>query len=248
MLRYESQQYLVDGKHPGISPLELDSRIYASTDFIDSYFADEKNTRPFVQCEFIHAMGDGPGDIEDYMEQRYKYDGFCGGFAWEWCDHAVYGGTTPEGKAIYRYGGDFNDPFNDGNFCMDGLVYPDRTPHIGLLEYKNCLRPIRAKLISDNKVELTNVLDFSNIADIAEISYEIAQDGETLYTGKLEDISIKPHESKIVDLPYELDESSDMTLTLIYTSKSDTKFFDCGYELGFDEIILNRFESSVLTY
>ena len=117
---------------------------------------------PFIQCEYIHAMGNGPGDAEDYQQRIMQYPGFCGGFVWEWCDHAVYGGTTPDNRPIYRYGGDFGEFPHDGNFCMDGLVYPDRTPHTGLLEYKNVIRPIRAQRLEGSTFRLHNYLDFTN--------------------------------------------------------------------------------------
>lgn len=234
---YENEYAVLPGTTADTSCLNIYSRMYASTEFIDEYFADPANTRPFVQCEFIHAMGNGPGDIEDYMEQIYKYDGFMGGFVWEWCDHAVYGGTTPAGKDIYRYGGDFGDPFNDANFCMDGLVYPDRTPHTGLYEYKNCIRPIRAEIAADNRVILHNKLDFTNAGDILNVRYELCQNGETVSCGLLEQVDIAPHSSQEVEIPGEIPAQGDITLTLEYLAKADTVFYNEGYVLGFDQLV-----------
>ena len=99
--------------------------------------------KPYILCEYAHSMGNGAGDYEDYFELIDRYDCICGAFVWEWCDHAVYKGTAQDGRAIYYYGGDHGEYPHDGNFCMDGLVYPDRTPHTGLLEYKNVHRPAR---------------------------------------------------------------------------------------------------------
>lgn len=82
-------------------------------------------------CEYSHAMGNGPGDLEAYYKVIQKYEGHCGGFVWEWCDHAVELGKTADGKVQYGYGGDSGEELHDGNFCVDGLVYPDRTPHVG---------------------------------------------------------------------------------------------------------------------
>lgn len=237
LVHYESEHYPLPGRKPDSSVLDLYSRMYASTEQIDEYFANPENTRPFIQCEFIHAMGNGPGDIEDYMELMYKYDGYCGGFAWEWCDHAVYGGTTPDGKKIYRYGGDFGDAHNDGNFCMDGLVYPDRTPHTGLLEYKNCLRPVRAEKSTGNTVILRNTLDFTNTAEILLVRYEICQDGETLLCGMLEDVAIAPHGTTEITIPGEIPTTGDVTLVLEYLAKGETAFYGAGYSLGFDELV-----------
>jgi beta-galactosidase len=113
-------------------------------------------------------MGNGPGDAEDYMKLIYREDRICGGFVWEWCDHAVYMGKTAEGRDRYFYGGDFKEFPHSGNFCLDGLVYPDRRVHTGLLEYKNVIRPARAKLVDGQagKFRLENKLDFIDLADL----------------------------------------------------------------------------------
>ena len=171
LLHYENFLTYHKVRKPDFSMLDLYSRMYAPLDQVRDYFAgkdlDEnlpEKKLPFIQCEYIHAMGNGPGDAEDYQQLIMEYDGFCGGFVWEWCDHAVYGGTTPDNRPIYRYGGDFGEFPHDGNFCMDGLVYPDRTPHTGLLEYKNVIRPIRARR-AEGKADtfiLHNYLDFTN--------------------------------------------------------------------------------------
>ncbi|MBE5997993.1 MAG: DUF4981 domain-containing protein [Sarcina sp.] len=99
--------------------------------------------KPYILCEYAHSMGNGAGDYEDYFRLIEQYDCICGAFVWEWCDHAIYKGTAGDGRAVYYYGGDHGEYPHDGNFCMDGLVYPDRTPHTGLLEYKNVHRPAR---------------------------------------------------------------------------------------------------------
>ena len=161
LTHYENTYYDARGHKNDLSSLDTVSRMYPAPEWIEEYFADPKNTQPLVLCEYIHAMGNGPGDAEQYQQLIMRHDGFMGGFVWEWCDHAVYGGTTPDNRDIFRYGGDFGEFPNDGNFCMDGLVYPDRTPHTGLLEYKNVIRPVRAELLDAKTAEirLTNYRD-----------------------------------------------------------------------------------------
>ena len=88
-------------------------------------------------------MGNGPGDFEDYFELIDAEPAMCGGFVWEWCDHGVFKGYAEDGRAIYYYGGDHGEQIHDGNFCLDGLVFPDRRPHTGLLEFANVHRPVR---------------------------------------------------------------------------------------------------------
>ena len=247
LLHYENFLTYHKARKPDFSMLDLYSRMYASLDQVRDYFAgkdlDENlpdKKLPFIQCEYIHAMGNGPGDAEDYQQLIMEYDGFCGGFVWEWCDHAVYGGTTPDNRPIYRYGGDFGEFPHDGNFCMDGLVYPDRTPHTGLLEYKNVIRPIRARR-AEGKADtfiLHNYLDFTNAEDFLTVSYEISQDGEVLYGGELELPHLPPHGEAEVVLPA-LPEGGVCTLLLSYATKAAGDFCTAGHALGFDEIVLH---------
>ena len=247
LLHYENFLTYHKARKPDFSMLDLYSRMYASLDQVRDYFAgkdlDENlpdRKLPFIQCEYIHAMGNGPGDAEDYQQLIMEYDGFCGGFVWEWCDHAVYGGTTPDNRPIYRYGGDFGEFPHDGNFCMDGLVYPDRTPHTGLLEYKNVIRPIRARR-AEGKADtfiLHNYLDFTNAEDFLTVSYEISQDGEVLYGGELELPHLPPHGEAEVVLPA-LPEGGVCTLLLSYATKAAGDFCTAGHALGFDEIVLH---------
>ena len=156
---------------------------------------------------------------------------------WEWCDHSVYGGTTPDNRPIYRYGGDFGEFPHDGNFCMDGLVYPDRTPHTGLLEYKNVIRPLRASLISGSTFRLHNYLDFTAAQDAVTLSYEVTQDGEALFGGNLDMPAIAPHGEGEVTLP-ELPQGGVVTVTFFYAAKEDSPFYQAGHPLGFDELVL----------
>lgn len=127
-------------------------------------------------------MGNGPGDFEDYFQMIHKDDRMCGGFVWEWCDHAIAHGTAENGKTRYYYGGDHGETIHDGNFCMDGLVYPDRTPHTGLLEYKNVYRPVRIVSYDqeNGQMVLHNYMDFDDLKDYVDIFYEMTQDGLTV--------------------------------------------------------------------
>lgn len=224
------------------SMLDLYSRMYATTEEVDSYFAEEGPKKPFIQCEFVHAMGNGPGDIEDYYQQIMKYDGFCGGFVWEWCDHAVNQGIAENGKTMYGYGGDFGEYPHDGNFCMDGLVYPDRTPHTGVYEWKNVVRPVRARLVDAHKVTLAlkNMLDFTDIADAITLSYECKADGELLCSGEIAVPSTAPHTESEVTIPVTLPKTAaDCYLKLTYLTKTAHELVSAGHEVGFDQFLLS---------
>ena len=218
------------------SMLDLYSRMYATTEEVDSYFAEEGPKKPFIQCEFVHAMGNGPGDIEDYYQQIMKYDGFCGGFVWEWCDHAVNQGVAENGKTMYGYGGDFGEYPHDGNFCMDGLVYPDRTPHTGVYEWKNVVRPVRARLVDAHKVTLA----LKNMLDFITLSYECKADGELLCSGEIAVPSTAPHTESEVTIPVTLPKTAaDCYLKLTYLTKTAHELVPAGHEVGFDQFLLS---------
>ncbi|MFR8127577.1 MAG: glycoside hydrolase family 2 TIM barrel-domain containing protein [Acutalibacter sp.] len=124
LLHYENIAPYKKDTTPDFSMLDLYSRMYASTQEVDQFFAEGQAHKlfpgrkmPFIQCEYIHAMGNGPGDAEDYQQQIMKYPGFVGGFVWEWCDHAVYGGTTPDNRLTTATAGLWGVP-HDGNFCI----------------------------------------------------------------------------------------------------------------------------------
>lgn len=139
---YESSFYRNDRRKYDYSNIDIFSRMYPSLEEIQEYM-EKKPDKPFLLIEYCHAMGNGPGDLEDYFRMICQYPILCGGFVWEWCDHGIYQGKAENGKEKYLYGGDFQEEVHDGNFCMDGLVFPDRTPHTGLLEYQNVYRPAR---------------------------------------------------------------------------------------------------------
>ncbi len=231
------------------SNLDLRSRMYAPIPEIRAYL-DNQPDKPFIQCEFIHAMGNGPGDIEDYYALEEQYDAFVGGFVWEWCDHGVYMGTTPEGRRKFFYGGDSGEFPHDGNFCMDGLVYPDRTPSTGLWEYKNVHRPLRIRLqdgavCSDGvPVVLRNRLDFTNLKDFLYLTWELICDGEVTAQGEIRDgalLDVPPRGEKTVVLPIEARcARQDVPCSLVVRSRllCADPFRPAGHELGFDQLVL----------
>ena len=228
------------GDPKGNQDIDLYSRMYPQLDFIREYCENPQNDKPLILCEYIHAMGNGPGDAEDYQELIDKYENFCGGFVWEWCDHAIYMGRTKTGKEMYFYGGDFDEVVDDGNFCMDGLVYPDRTPHTGLIEYKNVIRPLRA-VAYDSKhhaVLLRNQKAFQNAEDFAAVQCVYMADGVDVESLEVPEVSIPAGEEKWIQLPGSAPEGQLVHARLIYRALKDTACFPAGHELGHDQITL----------
>lgn len=201
LTHYESAQY-TDGKRKyDYSNLDLYSRMYPSISEMAEYI-DGDGDKPYILCEYCHAMGNGPGDLEDYFQFFDSHETTCGGFVWEWCDHAIYRGKAANGKDMYAYGGDSGETIHDGNFCMDGLVYPDRRPHTGLLEFKNIHRPARiANYDGANGIlTLHNYLDFTDIRDYLTMSYEVTCDGQVVTSGNIDVPSVAPHGDGTVSL------------------------------------------------
>ena len=239
--QYESARYRNYDETYDYSNLDVYSRMYPALSEIQEYL-DKDGSKPFLLVEYCHSMGNGPGDFEDYFQMIQDNDKMCGGFVWEWCDHAIAHGTAENGKTIYAYGGDHGEEIHDGNFCMDGLVYPDRTVHTGLLEYKNVYRP--ARVISYNKesgeLVLHNYMDFDDLKDYVKISYELTQDGLVISKGKLPEVSAAPHSEGKINLKINVPESGKCYLKFIYHLKKKLPLLDENYILGFDEIEVSK--------
>ncbi len=186
LTHYESARYVSGIRKYDYDNLDLYSRMYPSLAEMKEYL-EEDGRKPYILCEYCHAMGNGPGDLEDYFQFMEQYDGVCGGFVWEWCDHAIDRGTTPDGRKVYAYGGDSGEFPHDGNFCMDGLVYPDRRVHTGLLEYKNVYRPARVVSYDQNsgRLCLHNYMDFTNLKDYLHLSWKLLCDGVEMEEGMI---------------------------------------------------------------
>ncbi len=240
LVHYESIHKLDDTSD---DVLDVVSRMYPSPEDMMKFLEDENETRPFMLCEYCHAMGNGPGDLEDYHNTFHSHERFCGGFVWEWCDHGFSLGKNEDGREKFGYGGDFGERHNDGNFCMDGLVYPDRRPHTGLLELKQVYRPVRIeKGDADGKFIIRNLLNFVNAGDILDARFEITCDGGVYAEGTFE-FSVNPMETAEITIP-EAAKTYDKTayIRFIFTAKNDTLWCEKGYEVCFDQLLLCKAE------
>ncbi len=224
------------------SMLDITSRMYPPlTDIID-YFENKRDQRPLVLCEYIHAMGNGPGDAQNYQELIERYPGFCGGFVWEFCDHAIDGGHTADGRQIYHYGGDSGEALHDGNFCVDGLVSPDRKPHTGMLEYRNVIRPLCARIseTDGSSISLTNRMDFLAADEFAGLRYELVQNGKIIQEGSLALPHILPHQSAQLRMPFDVPSEGAVLVNLFYHTLADQPLVPKGHLLGFDQLTLRE--------
>ncbi len=239
---YESSFYRSDRRKYDYSNIDIFSRMYPSLEEIQEYM-DKKPDKPLLLIEYCHAMGNGPGDLEDYFQIIYEYDVLCGGFVWEWCDHAIYQGQAANGKEKYLYGGDFGEEVHDGNFCMDGLVYPDRTPHTGLLEYQNVYRPARVVSFCQKTGELCleNYMNYVDLKDYIYLVYEVNCDGKLLEKKQfILQESVLPHKKGTILLDITVPDSGKCYLKVSYHLKHGTSVMAQGSRMGFDEILLKN--------
>ena len=239
---YESSFYRSDRRKYDYSNIDIFSRMYPSLEEIQEYM-DKKPDKPLLLIEYCHAMGNGPGDLEDYFQIIYEYDVLCGGFVWEWCDHAIYQGQAANGKEKYLYGGDFGEEVHDGNFCMDGLVYPDRTPHTGLLEYQNVYRPARVMSFCQKTGELCleNYMNYVDLKDYIYLVYEVNCDGKLLEKKQfILQESVLPHKKGTILLDITVPDSGKCYLKVSYHLKHGTSVMAQGSRMGFDEILLKN--------
>ena len=246
LIHYEGFCHETGGHVNDGSMLDVYSKMYDSTEDMIAYLENENFDKPYVLCEFIHAMGNGPGDIKEYIDLIDQEERICGGFVWEWCDHAIDMGTTKHGQKMYYYGGDFDEEPHDGNFCVDGLVYPDRSVHTGLLEYKNVIRPIKAELIDagEGKFKFTNRLDFTNLKDYAYIVYEVSQNGHIILSGEIKELDIAPKQVREITLDYTVPADGECFIRFIYKQKGDAPLVSCDHELGFDQLLIRALEDT----
>ncbi len=163
--------------------IDVYSKMYDSIADVIKYLKDDKQKRPYFLCEYSHAMGNSSGDLADYWHTIYSNDRLMGGCVWEWCDHAVL-----DSDGHYLYGGDSGEAMHDGNFCCDGLVYPDRTPHTGLRELKQAYRPLIVEAIDVDNGEyaFTNTMDFTAFQDKYLLNYEVKDGGNVIKEGMID--------------------------------------------------------------
>jgi evolved beta-galactosidase subunit alpha len=195
-----------------------------------------ESKKPHIICEYCHAMGNGPGNLKEYQDLFYKHDKLQGGFIWEWFDHGIKS-INEEGQVFYKYGGDFGDDPTNGNFCIDGLIMPDRTPSPGLLEYKKVIEPVETTAVDLNKgiLSLRNRYDFISL-DNLDLIYSIVKDDKIIYSNKAEIKGIKARSEKEITLEYPLDfpveVETDYYLNISYVLNKELNWARSGHELA----------------
>ena len=182
--------------------LDIVSVMYPEVDTLIEQGENLDDHRPFFMCEYAHAMGNGPGNLQEYWDVIRKYPRLMGGCIWEWVDHSVQLETL-HGDVWFAYGGDFGEQPNDGNFCIDGLNYPDRIPHTGLIEYKKIIEPVYVEPInlSDGLVRVYNRYAFLSLSHLQN-HWRLLRDNELVEQGEIPGLDIPAGESQEIRIPY----------------------------------------------
>ena len=175
---------------------EIESRMYPEFDVVENYYLKNKKIKdPLFLCEYSHAMGNGPGDVAKYVELMYKYDAFFGGCIWEFCDHAVASGKAKYISPEFLYGGDHGEEQHDSNFCVDGLVTPDRRISTGMLEVKEAYAPLSMSY-SNGNLTVKSRRYHTSLSDIS-LYCTVKRNGEIVDSFPLGKLNIAPLKKKV---------------------------------------------------
>jgi len=223
--------------------------MYASVNYIEKY-ASEPQDRPLILCEYSHAMGNSNGNFQDYWDVIERYSQLQGGCIWDWVDQGFLK-TDENGNNHYTYGGDYGpeDVPSDGNFCINGLVSPDRTPHPGLIEVKHAYQYFDVKAINPIKgiFHLMNQFDFINL-DRFKVVWEIKSEGKVVNMGILEQSDIPPHESISFDIDFKnitFKPESEYFIDFKLISRNESGLIPAGFEMGSVQIEIPNYEPPV---
>jgi beta-galactosidase/beta-glucuronidase len=230
------------------APLDVVSEMYTSVENLIKQGNKLDEPRPFFLCEYAHAMGNGPGGLKEYWDAIYGSKRLIGGCVWEWADHGIRQ-FTEDGEEWFAYGGDFGDHPNDGNFCIDGLVSPDRVPSPGLIEYKTIIAPVLVEAVdlAAGKIKVTNRYDFLSLGRLS-VNWKVTQDGRILQSGRLNSFKVAPHESVVVAIPYDLPTAAPGSrefLDVTFSLAEPALWADTGHIVAAKQFELGKNGSSV---
>ncbi|MBN2853252.1 MAG: DUF4981 domain-containing protein [Clostridia bacterium] len=226
--------------------VDVISSMYTNVDDIIKEAKDKSDNRPYFLCEYAHSMGNAPGNLKEYWDAFYKYPKLMGACVWEWVDHATI--TTDEnGVDYYAYGGDFNDVPNDGNFCMDGLNYPDRTPHTSLKQLKAVISPVLVSKVDDQTFMISNTNSFLSL-DYLNCHMELLENGIMVDEHILTNLSVKPGKSKKYQLPFTIDDDREYCVNFYFTLKKAAIYAGREFQVASSQLIYEKIYETITPY
>ncbi len=222
----------------GAAATDIDSRMYTNIAELYEEGRRKDTNKPFFLCEYGHAMGTGPGSLQDYWDIINAHPRLIGGCVWEWADHGIRT-KNKDGVEYYAYGGDFGDQPNDGNFCIDGLCWPDRTPHTGLIEYKRVIQPVVCKLITSKPgIGILNRYAFSSLSHLAA-SWKLLEDGKVVDEGTIDLPKVVAGSGAAVSISHRPPTAgTEAFLNLSFRLKENTAWAERGHEVASAQLLV----------
>ncbi|MFU8855147.1 glycoside hydrolase family 2 TIM barrel-domain containing protein [Micromonospora sp. SL1-18] len=195
-----------------------------------------RRAMPLILCEYAHAMGNGPGGLADYQRVFEQYERCQGGFVWEWLDHGIRQRTS-DGREFFAYGGDFGEELHDGNFVVDGLVFPDRTPSPGLTEFAKVVEPVRIEAGPDGSgtLRVTNRYDHREL-DHLRFTWVLEEEGHAVADGELPVPQLPPGGHADLDLPQLPRTSGETWLTVRAVLVGDWPWAQAGHVVAWGQL------------
>ena len=249
-LHYEGAVSRPDGQNweDGKLATDLTCPMYPSVQDIIDYANDPQGTRPLIMCEYAHSMGNSTGNLKEYWDAIRDHHGLQGGFIWDWVDQGIQK-TDEQGNQYWAYGGDFGDTINDANFCINGLIWPDRTPHPALYEYKKILQPVRIEAVDkENGIfRIHNEHHFIGL-DYLDIRYELMSNGRILHNGTIPTPTIPTGQSAEIQIPLQqptLPTDSDCLLTISLHLAQKNAWAEVGHEFAWEQFSMPFIEETM---
>lgn len=220
---------------------DMYTTMYTRLKALEEIGQDSEGKKPHILCEYGHAMGNGPGGLTEYQEMMRKYPRLQGGFVWEWYDHGIES-VDEDGNIYYLYGGNYGDFPTNGNFCIDGLVFPDRTPSPGLIEYKKVIEPIVTQAIDLDqlKIRIKNRYDFRNLEGI-QLNIKVESYTHLIEEKNMNLPSIHAQDEMELSLPINLSKAlsyDDVRIKLSYTEPKSTLYACEGHAITSESFLL----------
>jgi len=219
--------------------IDVLSVMYPSLERLIQLAEDPDEDRPLIMCEYAHSMGNSTGNLKEYWEIIHKYKRLCGGFIWDWVDQGLKR-KTEDGRKYWAYGGDFGDEPNDGNFCINGLLWPNREPQPAMWECKKIQQPVDVEAVdlSNGIIRVLNKYDFTDLS-ILDIFWELMEDGRIIQDGMLPKLYTPPHGSSVVTVPFvmpRLKPGGEYWLMIRFKLSKDTLWAEKGHEVGWVQL------------
>jgi len=241
LVHYEGATHVLRTRGRVPRSVDVISVMYPTLEFLDWLATELEDDRPVIMCEYAHSMGNSTGNLKEYWDLIRRRRKLCGGFIWDWVDQGLL--KEEAGVRYYAYGGDFGEPDHDGNFCINGIVFPDRTPQPAVWECKKVQQPVEAEPVDleRGRVRLLNRFDFTRLDEIVRIVWEVRADGRVLQSGEMDAPPIEPHGEAEVRVPYQLpkpEPGTEYWLVLRYVLARDTPWAPKGFEVGWSQFKL----------